>query len=105
MLDKDGNLVVIDHNQAFSPDFTTREFQEFHLFADSFSKVLEDFVEQEHYASRLSVALEQWQEICHNIPPEWYWINDEQDVPANFNLDLMHQQLSRCMNPEFWRMV
>lgn len=105
LLDQQGNLVVIDHNAAFSSEFNCHDFQKFHIFSESFTAVLDDFVEQEHYAVRLSATLELWDEICHNIPAEWFWVNDEQDIRANFNLDLMRQQLGHCINPEFWRMV
>jgi len=105
LLDQQGNLVVIDHNAAFSSGFISHEFQEFHIFADSFAAVLSDFVEQENYANRLSAALELWDGICHNVPAEWFWVNDERDIRANFNLDIMRQQLDHCISPEFWRMV
>lgn len=95
--------VVIDHNQAFDPQFSARDFWSSHLFADQRTAVFGDLVEQAHYGERLAAALSVWQEACDNAPPEWRWENDEQDVPTTFDPDAAHALASRCLTPEFWR--
>ena len=98
-------LVVIDHNQAFDPDFSAQNFADLHVFSEVFPQVYDDLVIRDAYAARLSQALDVWQEACDNAPPEWHWANPERDVPANFKLDVAKAHLDRCMTSDLWRMV
>ncbi|MEZ5493685.1 MAG: HipA family kinase [Pseudomonadales bacterium] len=105
LLNTERELVVIDHNKAFDADFNAQDFLSQHLFAAELVAVMEDFVEQGRYARRLSEALAVWEEGCHNIPASWHWVNDEEDIPAGFDLAAMRQQLARCESNAFWSSV
>lgn len=96
-------LVVIDHNQAFDKDLSAAKFWEHHLFASQRDAVFADLAEQAHYAERLHAALSVWEEACDNVPPDWFWENDEQDVPANFDPVAARALAARCSTPDFWR--
>ncbi len=98
-------LVVIDHNQAFDPVFTVGDFLAHHLFAGQRDKVFGDLAEQARYAERLIAAVSVWDEACDNAPPEWWWENDEHDVPTLFDLVAARALVARCSTPDFWRMV
>lgn len=96
-------LVVIDHNQAFCADFTAHEFWEHHLFSAQRNGVFNDLAEQARYSERLVTALSVWDEACDNAPPEWQWENEEQDIPAAFDLAAAKALVARCSTPDFWR--
>lgn len=98
-------LVVIDHNLAFDINLSASEFISHHVFAANWAAVSSDLVVQAEYSQRLSAALECLSTACHNVPPEWHWANAEMDVPANFDLQHVHQTLNRCTSPELWRPV
>lgn len=96
-------LVVIDHNQAFDPAFSAADFWTHHLFAGQHDAVFKDLAEQARYAARLDDALSVWDEACDNIPPEWWWENNEQDIPARFDPVAARSLAARCATPDFWR--
>ncbi len=103
--DGERSIVVIDHNQAFDLNFDPAEFHDLHIFAGVGRAIFDDLVSQARYAERLVEALAVWDEACDNAPLEWRWANDEQDVPANFDLAAARAWLDRCSTAEFWRMV
>lgn len=96
-------LVVIDHNQAFDCAFSSTDFWDHHLFAAQRDAVFADLAEQARYAVRLDAALSVWTEACDNVPPEWFWENDEQDIPAAFDPTAAYALAARCSTPDFWR--
>lgn len=98
-------LVVIDHNLAFDPDFSVDTFMECHIFAKQWPAVCNDLVAQAQYAERLEAALHVLPAVRANAPPEWHWENPEMDVPANFHWDAVQQTLARCTRDNFWRTV
>lgn len=97
-------LVVIDHNQAFDPAFAAVDFWAHHLFAGQRDAVFGDLAEQARYAERLTAALSVWEDACDNVPPEWRWENDEQDIPTLFDPVAAKTLAARCLTPDFWRM-
>ncbi len=98
-----GELVVIDHNLAFDAALSDVDFWENHLFAAQRDAVFGDLAEQARYAERLATALSVWQEACDNVPLEWRWENDEQDIPAAFDPLAAKAVVARCSTPNFWR--
>lgn len=96
-------LVVIDHNQAFDPAFSAIDFWTHHLFAGQRDSVFGDLAEQARYSARLVAALSVWDQACDNVPSEWQWENDEQDVPALFDPVAAKALAARCLTPDFWR--
>lgn len=95
-------VVVIDHNQAFDVTFSVAEFWAHHLFAAQRDGVFADLAEQARYSERLTAALSVWQEACDNVPPEWFWENDEQDIPTAFDSLAAQTLATRCSTPDFW---
>ncbi|PQP18101.1 hypothetical protein C5615_14965 [Burkholderia cepacia] len=57
------DLVVIDFNQAFDPDFDCDTFFSSHAFAGSWDHVFEDLLERQHYEDRLRAALGKFEDI------------------------------------------
>lgn len=96
-------VVVIDHNQAFAPDFDSARFLEHHLFAAEGLALFGDLVERVRYTERLEQALGVWERACDNAPEEWRWENDERDLPAAFDPVAAHTLLMRCSSPDFWK--
>lgn len=99
-------LSVIDFNLAFDPIFSLTEFRAVHLFRGEITAVFGDLAESANYLARFETALEVWDEACDNAPPEWWWENDEQDVPAAFDPAAARALLARLIDPqdpECWR--
>lgn len=104
--DVDGQkLVVIDHNQAFDPDFDSLEFCQHHVFADQWAALSMDLFLQADWSLRLSEALPLARWACDNAPSEWRWANAEMDLPADFSQDEALALLARCTTPDLWRTV
>lgn len=101
----DQHLVVIDHNQAFDPDFNKGSFLRFHVFSLESQDVFDDWERQRHYAERFAKALESWQTISDAIPDEWYYADKEMTVPADVNLERMLATLEFCQTDEFWEQL
>lgn len=97
-----GELVVIDHNQAFDPAFDREHFLDFHVFSQQVPSVFGDMVRRREYNHRFSVALEAWDEIRHSLPAEWFFADPEMTVPVDFDLDAAYGLLSRHEAPDFW---
>lgn len=98
-------LVVIDHNQAFDPDFDAQEFCQDHVFAAQWAAIHADLFLQADWSRRLSEALPLAQWACDNAPQEWHWANAEMDVPADFAPGEALALLARCTTPDLWRTV
>lgn len=96
------SLIVIDHNQAFDVDFSRQDFLDFHVFRGKFDMLAADLRLQDSYAERLGDVLQNWQSICDTIPEEWFYVDQEQTVATNVNLDSMYEMLSRYNSNEFW---
>ncbi|MDX9944074.1 MAG: hypothetical protein RBS35_04675, partial [Azonexus sp.] len=50
-------LAVIDHNQAFDPDFDTAHFLASHVFSACWNRVSTDLVEQAKYLEKMETVL------------------------------------------------
>lgn len=96
-------LVVIDHNLAFDPDFTPRDFLAYHVFREQADHIFGDLMEQASYQQRLLEALSAWDQAVGSIPAEWWWVDDEQTVPAAFDLTAAQAALQLCDSSDFWR--
>ncbi len=96
-------LVVIDHNQAFDREFCAADFWTSHLFAGERDAVFADLAEQARYGERLGAALSAWDQACDNVPADWWWENDEHDIPAAFDPDAAKSMVARCSSLDFWR--
>ncbi|TBW48849.1 hypothetical protein EZI54_20580 [Marinobacter halodurans] len=95
-------LVVIDHNQSFDPEFKADDFCSYHAFRDSMSGVFDDLVEREHYTSKMEQALKDWNGIVASIPEEWLYRDPEMTMPLDFRPASMLKHLQRFNSNTFW---
>ena len=100
-----GGLVVIDHNLAFDQDFDAAQFAETHVFSGQIPSVFQDLVEPQAYAARLLQALAVWDDACNNAPEAWWFVDEEQTVPTDFDSAAILAMLNRCTTQEFWRLT
>lgn len=96
------SLVVIDHNQAFDPGFSVRDFADLHAFRGEFHVLFGDWVVQQRYVERFLTALADWGAICNTVPPEWWFADVERTVPTDFDVEAARQLLMRCQTNGFW---
>lgn len=95
-------LVVIDHNQAFDSEFSALDFVETHVFRAHWNTLIGDRVVQQRYVTRFLNALSEWATICNTIPPEWWFVDAEQTVQTDFDIQFAYQCLLRCQTDVFW---
>lgn len=98
-------LVVIDHNQAFDRAFSPSEFIDFHAFSAEWHALSDDWERQRKLAERFGTAMAAWSAICNTVPSEWWFLDTEQTVPTDFDLDATHQLLMKFQTPTFWRLT
>ena len=104
--DASGNrLIVIDHNLAFDREYDTVKFSQVHVFNSQFFHVFHDLAEKAAYSHRLREALAVWPDACNNAPAEWWFVDEEQTVPADFDQSAVLTLLNRCTTEEFWRLT
>jgi len=96
-------LAVIDHNNAFDPQFRQSDFYESHVFRNQIPNVFEDYVRRETYVDRMKVAFAAFETACNNSPPDWWWI--DHGVPCSFNKEDALQLLARFDDQSFWRIA
>lgn len=97
-----GELVVIDHNQAFAPDFEPEIFRDLHVFAGQANSVFRDIARRAEYNQRFADALADWECIRDSLPEEWHYIDPEMSIPVDFDLNSAHERLREFREPDFW---
>lgn len=100
--EEDGQLVVIDHNLAFDPDFSVEAFRTSHVFADEVPAVFSNFLARSAYGVRLRKALSVWERSCAMIPDSWNFVDSEMTIPNTFSLADALLLLQDCEREEFW---
>lgn len=98
-------LVVIDHNLAFESDFDPGLFSETHVFSGKIPSLHQDIIESQRLSEKCKQALEVWTDACETIPPEWWFVDEEQTVPTDFDPAVAFAVLNRYTDKEFWRMT
>lgn len=98
-------LVVIDHNQAFDRTFSPSEFAELHVFFAEWPDLAGDWDRQQKLADRFEAAMADWIAICNTVPLEWWFLDSEQTVRTDFDLDVTRQLLMEFQTPTFWRLT
>jgi hypothetical protein len=93
-------LAVIDHNQAFDPDFDAGHFLESHVFSACWNRVSSDLVEQAKYLEKMEAVLADLNRVRDSIPESWWMVDD--GVPANVSWDEIVRCLERCHREDFW---
>ncbi|WP_295913601.1 HipA family kinase [uncultured Xanthomonas sp.] len=99
-----GELVVIDHNQAFDPEFDANAFLATHIFQAEFSELRADLVVMAHYAERMKSALELWDSAWALVPDEWRFHDDERTILIDFDPVASKAMLARCHTEDLWRL-
>lgn len=95
-------LVVIDHNQAFDFVVGKSDFSQGHVFAAQTSLLSGDFFRRDEYHERLSIALNEWTSILSEIPEAWWFVDEQQTVPVDFNKQAAYELLEGYMSDDFW---
>lgn len=95
------SLVVIDHNLAFDPEFDAATFREMHVFARHWRSVFDDLVARASYKERMEQAMEGFDQVCDNLPFEWWSVDD--GVPVDFDRQAAKAMLERYTQDIFWR--
>lgn len=95
-------LVVIDHNQAFDPAFSSSDFVTAHAFRSQVRALFEDWIAQQTYTERFMRVMTDWSAICDTVPPEWWFIDAEQTVPTDFDAHVAQELLMDCQRDGFW---
>ena len=97
-----GELVVIDHNQAFDLDAKHKDFVNDHVFRDQAQALFGDFFRRTAYNERFSTALESWNLILDEVPDAWWYVDEERTVPTDFDRDMIYKLLKAFERDEFW---
>jgi hypothetical protein len=98
----DQELVVIDHNQAFDLSASKRDFSEHHVFASQTRQLSGDFFRRDEHYVQFSTALAAWNQILAEIPPQWWFTDQEQTVPVDFDLSVVYELLKSFESDDFW---
>lgn len=98
-------LVVIDHNQAFDPEFNSSQFLDSHVFSGQRHALFDDWVLRQEYNNRLTEVMTNWDEICHTLPPAWLFIDAEETIPTQFDFDAVRSSLMRFQDANFWSQI
>lgn len=101
----DKSLIVIDHNLAFDKELKGADFIQNHIFAEAFESIFTDCVIQAEISSCLLPALTAYKTACDNLPLDWHWINDERDIPGNYDFRFAEATLARLSNGQLWRLI
>ena len=102
---KQDDLVVLDQNQAFDPDFSPTAFSELHVFRRHCRSLFEDWVLQNEIADRFESALAGWDQICDTVPHEWWFVDPEMTIPVDFDRDETFDRLMHCRGGAFWNLT
>jgi hypothetical protein len=95
-------LVVIDHNQAFDPNFDPENFLKYHVFAAQQTNVFGDMHRRREYTTRFESALDGWSGIREAIPLAWLFADSEMTVAVNFDVEAAYRLLKRYTRDDFW---
>jgi hypothetical protein len=95
-------LVVIDHNQAFDPDFDAQRFLSSHVFASHWNAVFGDYDLRASYRDRMKQVLQCLPAAHSSMPETWWWVGE--DVPAQVSWNTITACLERCHRDDFWNM-
>lgn len=101
--EESGELVVIDHNQAFDPTFDPDEFMRHHVFRAQAVAIQQDLLRRHELAHAMSVSLQGWNRIIEQVPEEWWFLDKEMITAVTFDADTIREKLDRVNHHDFWR--
>lgn len=97
-----GSVVLIDHNNAFDQPIDRGSFAETHIFGADFLEVCRDVNEIATYRVRLDRALEGWDAIVSSVPQSWKFLDAQETLPINLNLNDVFGVLQAHREVGFW---
>lgn len=98
-----GQLVVIDHNQAFDDCFAPDTFLDYHVFRDAADALFGDMLQRQAYAQRFAQVLAtSWPAIVETLPEEWFYLDQDMLDPVAFDVEDFRALLARCQHNDFW---
>jgi hypothetical protein len=97
-----GEMVVIDQNQAFDPEFDQTAFLELHVFKDEWRHAFEDFVTQQIFEMRMGNALELFEQAYDQMPDSWHTLGGD-DVRVDFTPERAYELLLGYRHDDFWK--
>lgn len=86
-------LLVIDHNLAFDPIFDEASFFATHVFREEAETLFGDLVCRAETSVLLSAALESFDAARHSLPAAWFWLDMEQTLPFEVDLNAIKTRL------------
>ena len=95
-------LVVIDHNQAFDPQFSVKDFFDYHVFSQNYHALFDDALHRQKYQKAFQKALNKWTEFCDNLPEEWHFLDAGLSIPSDISIDAIFSLLNRCHTDTLW---
>lgn len=95
-------LIVIDHNQAFDRTFDPAVARLSHVFALRYAELASEPALRTKYSACCRLALAGFDAICDNLPPGWWYLDDEQTVPTPFERAEVKVLLDRYRHDDFW---
>jgi hypothetical protein len=90
----EGRLLVIDHNLAFEAGFDEKAFFETHVFREDAEAVFGDLVCRAELSAALATALAEFDQAASSLPPAWHWVDMEQTLPVQVDLDSIKERLA-----------
>ncbi|GAB1437225.1 hypothetical protein MASR2M32_34800 [Sphaerotilus sulfidivorans] len=91
--------VVIDHNNAFDPDFNVAEFLSLHVCSSEWTAITGDLWRRTEYEQRFTPLIDRlpvfWRELPHN------WTHDDSGT-ARITMESIQSILTRVDLPDFW---
>lgn len=94
------DIIVLDHNLAFDPEFLNEEHRELHA-CKRFWPVQFDFDSQQNYEERMRNSLLIWDDLISSIPSDWKegitgfdgFISELKLILDNYKIDLFWEEL------------
>lgn len=97
-----GELVVIDHNQAFDQAFDPHDFLAHHVFRAQAATIHHDWLRRHELADAMIAALQHWDSILEQVPEEWWYLDEELITRVDFDHEAIRQGLAQVNRDEFW---
>ena len=96
------NLVVLDHNLAFDPEFKKNEVLQYHAFRNQKDRLLGDLVNRQLYTEKFGDILSCWSDICEMVPEQWKHFDGIDSIETNFSFETAIECLRRHEQDSFW---
>ena len=96
------NLVVLDHNLSFDPEFRKQDILRYHAFRNQRDRLLGDMVNRQIYSGKFMSILSGWTNICEKVPEEWKHFDGKDSIETNFCFESALNCLNKYEQDSFW---